>query len=425
MLDRILPAIFLFSGLLGPASAATFEEMNAAFGIPVWADDNLWDDDAGSVAARLSWPQESKTSTDCSYRKYPKPTDLVLGARPYSLALYGDNGVASRLSLMFANKGDAVEAEPVAGDPKAARDAKKQVREFSASMKKDAVTISAALTALLGPPSVDKFGQGSQTRESVQRWDWNGHAILLASPRDEYVALRILPLDMADAQGKARIPDAELRERLLSRVEKRPNGDVILKDIPMVDQGPKGYCVPATWERVMRYMAIPADMYVLAMAGDTGAGGGTNISAIVNGVRESVTRGGRRLDPENGKVSVRTVQKYINRGLPLMWAMYSMDAVNADLNSRMDERSAMTDPLEWRKSIEPARKAAKKNPDRCQAGPHVHDHRLQRKNRRDRRVRFLGSALRRALDDGGGGKRSQPGPAHGHQLLRQRPNDEL
>ncbi|MCX6972401.1 MAG: hypothetical protein NTV93_19935 [Verrucomicrobia bacterium] len=336
--------------------------MNAAFGIPVWADDDLWDDDVATAAARLSWPQESQTSTDSSFRKYPKPVDRVLGARPYSLALYGENGLASRLSLMFANKGDAGETDPVAGDAKAARDMKKQVREFAETMKKDAATISAALTALLGPPSVDKFGQGSQTRESVQRWDWNGHAILLASPRDEYVALRILPPDVADAQGKARISDAELRERLLSRVEKRPNGDVILNDIPMVDQGPKGYCVPATWERVMRYMAIPADMYVLAMAGDTAAGGGTSISAIVSGVRESVMRGGRRLDPENGKISVRTVEKYINRGLPLMWAMYSMNAVNADLNSRMDARSAMTDPLEWRKSLEPARKAAKKIP---------------------------------------------------------------
>lgn len=360
MLDRILPAILLLSGLLSPASAATFEEVNAAFGIPVLADDNLWDDDAASVAARLGWPEESKTSTDSSYRKYPTPADRVLGARPYSLALYGENGLASRLSLMFANKGDSVESAPVAGDAKAARDMKKQTREFGATMKKDAATISAALTALLGQPSADRFGQGSQTRESVQRWDWNGHAILLASPRDEYVALRILPPDVADTQGKARISDAELRDRLLSRVEQRPNGDVVLKDMPMVDQGPKGYCVPATWERVMRYMAIPADMYVLAMAGDTGAGGGTSIAAIINGVRESVMRGGRRLDPENGKISVHTVQKYINRGLPLMWTMYSMDAVNAELNSRMDGRAAMTDPLEWRKSLDPARKAAKK-----------------------------------------------------------------
>lgn len=362
MFDRIFSAILLVFALLGPASAATFEEMNAAFGIPVWADDNLWDDDAAATAARLGWRQESQTSTDSSYRKYPGADDRVLGVRPYSLALYGEGGLASRLSLMFANKGDAVAAEPVAGDAKAAREMKKQGRDFQAAMQKDAGAISAALTALLGPPSADRFGQGSQTRESVRRWDWNGHAILLAAPKDEYVALRILPLDVANAHGKSRITDAELRQRLLSRVEKRANGDVVLKDMPMVDQGPKGYCVPATWERVMRYMAIPADMYVLAMAGDTGAGGGTNIAAIVNGVRESVTRGGRRLDPENGKISIRTVGKYINKGLPLMWGMYSMDSVNADINSRMDRRAAMADPVEWKKSLEPARKAAKKIP---------------------------------------------------------------
>ena len=360
MLDRIIPAIIFLFGLVSPLSAVTFEELNAAFGIPVWSDDNLWDDDAASTAVRLAWPEESKTSTDSSYRKYPKPADLVLGVRPYSLALYGESGKPLRLSLMFANKGDAVDYAPEAGDARAARERKKQARDFKDAMEKDAGAISAALTALLGPPSADRFGQGSQTRENVQRWDWNGHAILLASPRDEYVALRILPLDVADAQGKSRIPDAELRQRLLSRVERRPNGDVILKDMPMVDQGPKGYCVPATWERAMRYMAIPADMYVLAMAGETGAGGGTSIPAIVSGARESIIRGGRRLDSENGKISVRTVEKYINRGLPLMWTMYSMDSVNGDLNARMTKRTESTDPADWLKVLEPVRKSAKK-----------------------------------------------------------------
>lgn len=362
MVARILFALFLVVGLHCAARGATFEELNSLFGIPVWSDDNLWDDEAAAVAGRLGWPEESKTSTDSSYRKYPGAVDVVLGCRPYSLALYGENGMASRLSLMFANKGDAIGPAALLQGARSEREVRKQTKEFSDAIKNDAAAIAARLTTLLGPPATDKFGQGSQTRESVQRWDWNGHAILLAAPRNEYVALRILPLEVADAQGKSRISDAELRERLLSRVEKRPNGDVILKDMPMVDQGPKGYCVPATWERVMRYMAIPADMYVLAMAGGTGAGGGTSIAAIVNGVRETVIRGGRRLDPENGKISVRTIEKYINRGLPVMWAMYSMDSVNADLNSRMGKRISMSDPAGWKNSLDPVRKAAKKIP---------------------------------------------------------------
>lgn len=365
---RNLAALLMGFALVQHAAAVTFEELNSAFGIPVWTDDNLWDDEAGAVAERLKWRQESQTSTDSSYRRYPGPSEVVLGSRPYSLALYGEKGTVSRLSLMFANKGDAVDADVVPGDAKAARKFKKEARSYKTAIQKDSDTITSILTALLGPPATDRFGQGSQTRESVKRWDWNNHAILLASPRDEYVALRILPVEVADAQGKSRIPDAELRDRLLSRVEKRPNGDVILKDMPMVNQGPKGYCVPATWERVMSYMAIPADMYVLAMAGNTDAGGGTNVAAIVNGAREAVTRGGRRLDPENGKISVRTVQKYINRGLPLMWTMYSMDSVNRELNSRMNQRATMTDPVAWDKSLDPIRKAAKKIPTDIEQG---------------------------------------------------------
>lgn len=360
MLIRIFLAVLFALGSLCSGWAATFEELNAVFSIPIWADDNLWDDDASAVAARLGWPEESKSSTDSSYRKYPSASDVVLGTRPYSLALYGENSLAARLSLMFANKGDSMGPDPVAGETRTSRDSKSLVKEFKTAIQKDSSTIAKQLSSLLGPPATDRFGQGSQTRESVQRWDWNGHAILLAAPRDEYVALRILPVEAANLQGKARIPDAELRERLLARVERRPNGDVILRDIPMVDQGPKGYCVPATWERVMRYMGIPADMYVLAMAGGTTAGGGTDVAAIVSGAREAVTRGGRRLDPQNGKISVNTVAKLIDRGLPLMWAMFSMESVNDELNTRLVQRNSMTDPEAWGKSLDSFRKAAKK-----------------------------------------------------------------
>jgi len=360
MFARSLTIILLFSAVARPLFGVTFEDVNAAFGAPVWVDDNLWDDPAEDVAKRLAWPQESKTSTDSSFRKYPGPSELLLGARPYSLALYGEGGNTSRFSMMFANKGDSVGGAQVGSTERDPRESKKLAKSYSAAIEKDGKTISATLTALFGPPTADRFGQGRQTRESVQRWDWKGHAILLAAPADEYVAVRIIPTEVADAQGKARIPDADLRARLEGRVLRRDNGDVILTDLPMVDQGPKGYCVPATWERAMRYMAIPADMYALAMAGDTGAGGGTSVAGITAGAREAVTRGGRRLDPESAKLSVRTIKKSIDRGLPVMWTMFSMRDVNNAMNARMKDRASMTDPVTWSASLEPVKKAAKK-----------------------------------------------------------------
>ena len=340
--------------------AATFEELNSTFGVPIFSDESLWDDDVDAAALRLGWPEESKTSTDSSYRKYPRANDLVLGARPYSLALYGEKGAAIGISMMFANKGDGVDSTTGPIDVKQVRERTRAIKDYKAAIVADKNKLESALTAALGQPAADKFGQGSQTRESVKRWDWNGHAILLAAPRDEYAAIRILPAATADLQGKSRIPDAELRERLVSRIEKRPNGDVILKDIPMVDQGPKGYCVPATWERAMRYMGIPADMYVLAMAGDTGAGGGTSIAAIAAGAKEAITRGGRQLAVESGKVNVLNVKKCIGRGLPVMWAMSVDREFDNSLYQRAKERSQMSDPKAWDKNLDDARKAAKK-----------------------------------------------------------------
>jgi len=360
MFFRALSLFFLAAGLLRPVGAVTFEEINAAFGIPIWADDNLWDDDAAETAKRLGWPEESRTTTDSSFRKYPPASETVLGTRPYSLALYGENNFVGGISMMFANKGDAVNSSNGPVDAKEARARTKAIRDFKAAIIKDKGQIENALTAALGQPTADRFGQGSQTRESVKRWDWNGHAILLATPRDEYAAVRILPTAAADLQGKSRIPDAELRARLATRIDKRSNGDVVLKDIPMVDQGPKGYCVPATWERVMRYMGIPADMYILAMAGDTAAGGGTNVAAIAAGAKEAITRGGRQLAFESGKINTLNMKKCINRGIPVMWAVCVDRDFDKSLYARTKERAQMPDPQAWGKQLSDARKAAKK-----------------------------------------------------------------
>jgi len=360
MLARLGFVFFVACGFLRQSSAVGFEELNRALGIPIWSDDILWDDDAAATAKRLGWPEESQTATDSSFRHYPQADALVLGARPYSLALYGERGLVAGISMMFANKGDSVETSEGRVSAKEARQRTKAIREFQDAIIRDKNTIEAALTAVLGQPAADKFGQGSQTRESVKRWDWGGCAILLAAPRDEYAAVRILPTAVADLQGKSRIPDAELRERLSGRIEKRPNGDVVLRDIPMVDQGPKGYCVPATWERVMRYMGIPADMYILAMAGDTGAGGGTNIRAIADGARQAITRGGRQLVFEQGKINTLNIKKCVSRGIPMMWAVFVDRELDSSLTARTAERATMTDPAAWSKRIAEARKAAKK-----------------------------------------------------------------
>ena len=100
---------------------------------------------------------------------------------------------------------------------------------------------------------------------------------MLSLQEGKYAALRIMPIARADRSGRVgKITEGDLKKRMASCVERRDNGDVIIRNIPMVDQGPKGYCSPATWERYLRYMEIPADMYLLALAARTRTGGGPN-----------------------------------------------------------------------------------------------------------------------------------------------------
>lgn len=76
--------------------------------------------------------------------------------------------------------------------------------------------------------------------------------------------------------GKAKIKD---------NVTKSPNGDVYIDNVPMVDQGQKGYCAAAVSERVLRYYGNAVDEHEIAQLAGTTAEGGTSVDAMREVVR--------------------------------------------------------------------------------------------------------------------------------------------
>ena len=248
---------------------------------------------------------------------------------------------------MFANKGDSVRKTVESSDAGRVGRSRK-APDFRDMIERDSDQIGTKLFYLLGMSRSDKIGQVGRFKERARRWDWNGHAFLLVTQKDEYVALRIMSTEVADSGARSRVPDAVLMERARKNVVRSPNGDVLITDIPMVNQGPKGYCVPATWERVLRYMGISADMYVLAMVGQTGVGGGTTTTAIAQGAANAVTDSGRKIEHISAKPDVSSLSRYIDRGLPIMWSMSSSAQFNERANRRKSLREAMDDPYRWR-----------------------------------------------------------------------------
>jgi len=92
----------------------------------------------------------------------------------------------------------------------------------------------------------------------------------------EFIRVRLMPRPNsmvgvnASTGGAASVKRAELAKSVVHD----PSGDVFIPNIPMVDQGDKGYCAVATAARVFNYYGVPADQHEMAQVSGNAAGGG-------------------------------------------------------------------------------------------------------------------------------------------------------
>jgi hypothetical protein len=312
------------------------------------------------TADRLDWPKESKTTYEKGFRRYPYTSNKetkVFGVRALCLFLQGVNDKTARISILFANKGDIafyMSPEEVSrqkrAEPLNVSDG--MIRGLQEAIRTEAAALRTGLRNLFGPSRSISLGRFQQSREQAERWDWKGHSFLLVELPGEYVALRILPTAVLDDADSSKKSFAAAKRDLPRRVEKRSNGDVLIIDLPMSNQGQKGYCVPATFERLLRYYGLPADMNVLAMAGKTKAGGGTSISQIIGATQSVVYDAGGTITQRNFSGSIQEIKPLIDAGKPMIFAHYSTVEFNSRVHDRMIVRNNFS-PEDWSSKVLP------------------------------------------------------------------------
>lgn len=111
------------------------------------------------------------------------------------------------------------------------------------------------------------------------------------------------------------------------------SGDVWLGDVPMVDQGEKGYCVVAATERVMRYYGDKVDEHELAQVANTNTAGGTSSDAMVDALKKLSAR---------LKVRVREVDKFDIKEILALIADYNRTA-KKDKKPQLSDQGHMID----------------------------------------------------------------------------------
>ncbi len=190
-----------------------------------------------------------------------------------------DNGPTASLVIMIYNKGD---------DGQMSREEYMETLQSSID----------SLNNLIGTKGKARKAAKKDTGVDLRSWSWEcecGMIRLDASytgrKKDfegEFIRLK-LGADQESVSGGG-AADAAKRKDLKENVQRdEASGDVWVS-IPMVDQGQKGYCVPATVARVFAYYGMDGvDQHALAQLCDSSADGGTSTVAMQEAL-ESISR---------------------------------------------------------------------------------------------------------------------------------------
>ena len=161
--------------------------------------------------------------------------------------------------------------------------------------------IQACAQSLSGFTKAQPVDRGKDATDAVKAqglvWQTDKAQFLLESSftrlpdagfRAEFVRLTITPPEKPKTLLEESLASSHPAAKFsgASHVKSLPNGDVLIQDIPMVDQGEKGYCVVASAERVIRYYGGKADENELAEIANSSNKEGTSPAAMLNSLKK-------------------------------------------------------------------------------------------------------------------------------------------
>ena len=278
-----LSTLLLATPLLHAQKTGTASTTPAVMLDATIAGDNPWETTAEQFETTFKTSRPQWLSPQKEEARFFGNYGLWAGAIPVKEArIEFQNGKQFRVNLSVFNRGDSESG-------------------FAnrAEFEKQLEAWKAAITAKVGVQPVD-LGRQNASAVKATGFSWSkAPSIYLleysyqkdAKPtgvqfRPEFVRLRVTQLPKQVAFGTANPSAASTGQRvaktsLTKNVTRDPGGDIFVNNVPMVDQGPKGYCAVATAERVFRYYGMTVDQHEMAQVANTSLGGGTNPEAML------------------------------------------------------------------------------------------------------------------------------------------------
>lgn len=233
-------------------------------------------------------------------------------------------------------------------------------RDFLKECARNIKIVSDNLRQKYGTPTTRILGQSTTFKTQVEEFTTpEGAIIRLWSKEKTLIFATIEPADTAskklsDLGGMNQTARSELAQK---NVVHRANGDVVIYNLPMVDQGPRGYCYGAARAMIYEYwgLALPIDLIA----------GKYKIAEILSDkianqldTLDSSACSEARIRRNKEKPSIPRIQREIDAGRPITIGRQVRggrtakhfawkDAVEIDPNYVIDDPKSPSDRKEW------------------------------------------------------------------------------
>jgi hypothetical protein len=301
---------FLFALLFASTLALAQKTVRVAVEVPTFTGPSEFDsfldndkviqssaEDFVAKNSRFVFTSEKKDSARVDGKRYPKSLAPTFQSIPLVESVVRFDKAGNEITLIIHSLGDL---GPI------------NEEKFNEIVE----TLTMALTKSYGTPTIPVSAASVIVRAKGLIWKCPAGSVRLEwsstrADRTKGTAYRaeFIRVVCGPAQTLATRSAGALRWNPADQLRTNPEGDKWIATVPMVDQGPKGYCAVATGERVLRYYGKDADQHELAQACQTERG--TSAQKFEEQMKRVATRFGLRFQTYLSGGDERMITKII------------------------------------------------------------------------------------------------------------------
>jgi hypothetical protein len=278
-----ITGLFIITASSSPAEAFRFET--------VLDNESLW----AATADKFVTPDNAMfyrwTSGEKDTLRFPgysnSPEMSFLGTKCWEVQIRFASGKVEQVSISLYNRGDAGEITVKADFDKLLKGIEQNIDQWTGTRSTASPRSIISKGMFLDRKTwKGKFGTLLELKSSASDNIQSGRSQNIKF-RAEYIHLAVhRPGTGKDMSSSFKKPGMMNRMSLKQNLKKDENGFTYISNLPMVDQGQKGYCAVATTERILKYYGSDADQHILAQIADSSSTGGTNPMHMIDVLRK-------------------------------------------------------------------------------------------------------------------------------------------